>query len=52
MGLEEPELTGPDGDEEEFRPVGTVAFLVFYAVVLVALWTAMYLTMLARGGTS
>jgi hypothetical protein len=38
-------------DEDDFRPVGTVTFLVLYAVVLMSLWGAMYLTMLSRGGT-
>lgn len=52
---EEPDVAQRDGDEdedEEFRPVGTVTFLALYAVVIVALWLALYLTMLARGGTS
>lgn len=41
----------PADETEEFRPIGTVAFLAIYAVVLTALWLSMYLTMLDRGGT-
>ncbi|HET6950885.1 MAG TPA: hypothetical protein VFI47_10945 [Acidimicrobiales bacterium] len=50
--LAEPRGDGTGDDDEEFRPVGTVTFLALYAVVLVVLWLAMYLTMLARGGTA
>ncbi len=41
----------PAAEADEFKPVGTVAFLAIYAVVLMALWVSMYLTMLDRGGT-
>lgn len=40
----------PPDDADGFRPIGTVTFLALYAVVLVALWVSMYLTMLSRGG--
>jgi hypothetical protein len=41
----------PTEAPDEFRPVGTLAFLAVYAIVLICLWLALYLTMLSRGGT-
>lgn len=32
-------------------PMGTVAILALYLILLVVLWGSAYLTMLSRGGT-
>ncbi len=38
-------------DAEHFRPVGTIAVLAVFVVVLVLLWLSVYLVMLSRGPT-
>lgn len=38
-------MKGPD------TPQGTVALLIVYIVIVVALWSNVYLTMLSRGVT-
>ncbi len=35
----------------EFRPVGTIAVLIIYALILIALWGNVYFTLLSRGVT-
>lgn len=37
--------------DSEFRPIGTVAILVIYALILIALWANVYFTLLGRGVT-
>lgn len=39
-------------DEEEFTPRGTVAYVIVYALVTIALWGSVYLTLLGRGVTT
>jgi hypothetical protein len=36
---------------EDFRPVGTIALLAVFIVVMVLLWFSVYLVMLSRGPT-
>jgi hypothetical protein len=38
-------------DAEHFRPVGTIALLAVFGVLLVLLWLSVYLVMLSRGPT-
>ncbi len=38
-------------NQEEFKPKGTVAILVVFAVTLIVLWGTIYLILLQRGGT-
>lgn len=39
-------------DEEDFKPRGTVAVVIAYALVTIALWASVYLTLLGRGVTT
>jgi len=45
-----PEDSTPE-DTESFRPIGTIALLAVFAVLLVLLWLSVYLVMLSRGPT-
>ncbi|MFN3742764.1 MAG: cytochrome c oxidase subunit 2A [Anaerolineales bacterium] len=36
---------------EEFKPKGTVAMLVVFALTLIVLWGTIYMILLQRGGT-
>lgn len=36
---------------EEFKPKGTVAILVVFAITLIVLWGTIYMILLQRGGT-
>ncbi len=48
-----PEETGvPDDFDATFRPTGTVAVVALFVIVLVLLWTSIYLILIARGVTA
>lgn len=39
-------------DEKKYKtPQGTIAIIVIYILLIIALWGSAYLTMLSRGGT-
>jgi len=40
-----------DFDEREFRPRGTVLFVILFVVLLVVLWGSVYAILLSRGTT-
>ena len=44
---------GDNGNESEgdFRPTGTVAFVVAFVVVLMLMWFSIYIILLSRGAT-
>ena len=42
-----PELAHNDFDPEE-EPVGTLALLTFYLILVIGLWIAVYVTLLER----
>lgn len=46
------ETEAPDEFDATFRPTGTVAVVALFVVVLVLLWTSIYLILLARGVTT
>jgi hypothetical protein len=35
--------------DEEFKPIGTVAIVVLFTLVLILLWVSVYLILIARG---
>ncbi|RMF35236.1 MAG: cytochrome c oxidase subunit 2A [Chloroflexi bacterium] len=37
--------------QEHPKPIGTVAILVIYVILIIALWGSVYLTLLSRGVT-
>ena len=37
--------------QEHPKPIGTVAVLVIYVILIIALWGSVYLTLLSRGVT-
>lgn len=42
-----------DEDKKKYKvPQGTIAILVIYILLIIALWGSAYLTMLSRGVTS
>lgn len=43
-------MSGPQRPSE-FRPVGTVAILVLYVLILIALWGNVFFTLISRGVT-
>lgn len=43
-------MSGSDRNSE-FKPMGTVAILIVYALLLLALWGNVYFTLLSRGVT-
>lgn len=41
-----------DEDKKKYKvPAGTIAILVIYIILIIALWGSAYLTMLSRGVT-
>lgn len=40
-----------NNDKKYKAPQGTVALVILYIILIIALWGSAYLTMLARGGT-
>lgn len=38
-------------DDEHFKPVGTVFILSVFVLVIILLWTSVYLILLSRGAT-
>ena len=44
---------GDNGDDtqSEFKPTGTVAFVVAFVVVLMLMWFSIYIILLSRGAT-
>ena len=40
-----------DNDKKYKAPQGTVALVILYIILIIALWGSAYLTMLARGVT-
>ncbi len=41
-----------DHQEETFKPKGTWAFVIGFAVLLILMWFSVYLVMLSRGITT
>ena len=37
--------------DEEFKPIGTVAIVVLFTLILILLWLSVYLILIARGVT-
>lgn len=37
------------GDMQQFHPKGTVIVLILFMIILIALWTSVYLILLSRG---
>lgn len=40
------------GDEEHFKPVGTVFLLVVFVLTLILLWASVYVILISRGVTT
>ncbi len=39
------------GNDEEFRPTGTMTVLIIFLVTLIVLWVSIYMILLSRGVT-
>ncbi len=52
MAEKQPRDDGDTFKADEFKPRGTVAYLIVYALVTIALWGTVYLTLLGRGVTT
>ena len=39
------------GRNSQFKPVGTIAILILYLLIMLALWGNVYFTLLSRGVT-
>jgi hypothetical protein len=39
------------GNDEDFRPTGTIAVLAIFVVTLIAIWATIYIILVGRGGT-
>ena len=46
------EMGAPDDFDATFRPTGTVAVVALFVIVLILLWTSIYLILIARGVTT
>ena len=42
-------MKGPDTPQGPVTPQGTIALLLVYLVIIVALWSNVYFTMISRG---
>lgn len=52
MAEKQPRNDGDQFKADEFQPRGTVAYVIVYALVTIALWGTVYLTLLGRGTTT
>lgn len=43
--------TNKKGNDEEFRPTGTMAVLAIFVITLIAIWATIYMILVGRGGT-
>ena len=43
--------TNKKGNDEEFRPTGTLAVLAIFVITLIAIWATIYMILVGRGGT-
>ena len=41
----------PPMEEPQFKPSGTIAILVIYALIIIVIWASAYFAMLLRGAT-
>lgn len=44
-------MTGPETPQDPKTPQGTIALMLVYLVIVVTLWSSVYLTMISRGVT-
>lgn len=44
--------SGPPGEEEHFKPVGTIFLLAVFVLTLVLLWASVYVILISRGVTT
>jgi hypothetical protein len=44
-------MANKKGNDEEFRPTGTMAVLVIFVITLIAIWATIYMILVGRGGT-
>lgn len=49
--FEEAVMSNKKGNEEEFRPTGTVTVLIIFLITLIVLWASVYMILLSRGVT-
>ena len=44
-------MANKQGNDEEFRPTGTIAILAIFVITLIAIWATIYMILVGRGGT-
>ena len=49
--IQEACMANKKGNDEEFRPTGTMAVLVIFVITLIAIWATIYMILVGRGGT-
>jgi hypothetical protein len=49
QGVDRP---APDGEQEHFKPTGTVFILAIFVATIILLWGSVYVILLSRGVTT